>query len=487
MENLVLEKKSHKKRNIALGITALLIVGALAAAVMFWPEPPIAEEIRQDIVVGTISPSAGNISVMSEYIGTMEPLRQVTVYPRAAGEVLAVNFKVGDTVKAGDILFELDSETLERNIAQQQAAMGLRQAAASIQLEQAQNARDDYYQNTQDGNNAAIVQAEANVETAKGAVREAEVALSTARAAARDARDAYRDYRDAFGLDEYDDDDDDFEIMYEIEAPAEQLRAARTQAELREDAAQLVVDRAKMALANAETAYDLAKIQAYEAAENSNFSVQAAEVGTNFSAEQIALETLQKTLEDYKVAAPIDGVIERRGVEPLDMASQQTPAFVISDKNSMTVSFKIPKSSFGHIGAGDGITLENDGETFAGRVTEISTMVDASGLFTVEAEIANPPENLYTGATVKIRAQSRKVENALLIPLSALHYDNGAPYAYIAENGFAKKTLLETGIYDAENVQVISGLNYSDSIISTWSSRLADGVEIVLAGEGEVK
>ncbi len=498
MENLVVEKKSHKLRNAVIWIVVLLAVGAVVAATVLSRSEPVIEEVQQDIVVGTVSPAAGGISVMSEYIGTMEPLRQVTVYPKAAGEVLSVHFKVGDAVKAGDILFELDSTPLETSIAQTQAAIASAQAKANKSLAITENSLATYEYNLQYGFDAtmkaaqnAVDQAQTGLDNAKIAEDIARNRVDTAEIALRSARRTLEDFEDGI----YPPSMVSLEaINYDEDVIEDSLRDAVRQARESVAAAQLGVDQAGIAVAAAEEGLrkaqegvKTAEIMAEEQRISMRAQIEMGRLNTNFSDQQIAIQKLQDDLGDYKVIAPIDGVVERRGVEPLDMAAQQTPAFVISDKNSMTVTFRIPKASYGHIKTGDGVTLENVGETFAGRVTEISTMVDASGLFTVEAEISNPPQDLYTGAAVKIHAQSRKVENAMLIPLSALWYDNGVPYVYIAENGFAKRALVETGIYDSDNVQIISGLNYTDSIISTWSSRLADGVEIVLAGESEAK
>jgi hypothetical protein len=149
----------------------------------------------------------------------------------------------------------------------------------------------------------------------------------------------------------------------------------------------------------------------------------------------------------------------------------------------MIVSFKIPRSSHAHMNIGDTVEVEDKGSVYTGTITEISTMVDQSGLFTVKATIPNPPADLYTGAAVKVSAHSEKAENIITLPINAIHYDNGKPFVYIAEDGQVKKVWIEVGIYDGQNIHVISGVRLADQIINTWSPRLGDGVEIVLASD----
>jgi len=94
----------------------------------------------------------------------------------------------------------------------------------------------------------------------------------------------------------------------------------------------------------------------------------------------------------------------------------------------------------------------------------------------------NTPFELRSNSTVKVLADTQKVENEMLIPIDSVYYDNGTPYVYVFESNTAKKVEIETGITDDENVHVVSGLSLSDEIIVTWSASLYDGAEVYLPG-----
>lgn len=51
------------------------------------------------------------------------------------------------------------------------------------------------------------------------------------------------------------------------------------------------------------------------------------------------------------------------------------------------------------------------------------------------------------------------------------------------ENGLSKKTVLETGIFDDTDIEVLSGLRVGELIITTWNSAMSDGTEVVLLEE----
>jgi multidrug efflux pump subunit AcrA (membrane-fusion protein) len=148
---------------------------------------------------------------------------------------------------------------------------------------------------------------------------------------------------------------------------------------------------------------------------------------------------------------------------------------VIADDSSMTVTFKIARNSRAHIQAGDEITLRDGENEYTGHITEIGAAVDMSGLFPVKAETQG---GLVSGASVKVFAKAQKAENITVVPLGVVHYEGGIPYVYVADGGYAKKTRVEVGLFNAHDAEIISGIAAGDRIISTWSSRLSDGAGI---------
>jgi multidrug efflux system membrane fusion protein len=54
-------------------------------------------------------------------VGTVEPINTVEVKPRAAGQVKRVAFQEGQTVAKGQLLFTIDRDVLERQVAEQRA------------------------------------------------------------------------------------------------------------------------------------------------------------------------------------------------------------------------------------------------------------------------------------------------------------------------------------------------------------------------------
>ena len=132
-----------------------------------------------------------------------------------------------------------------------------------------------------------------------------------------------------------------------------------------------------------------------------------------------------------------------------------------------------------NIREGDTVQVTKSGNTYEGYVSEISSMVDeSSGLFKVKAEF-DSGEEIPIGSTVKLSLVTERAENAMLIPVDAIYYSGGDGYVYLYQDGTAKMTPVEVGLYDSEYAEILSGLNTDDMVVSTWSSNLAHLIVIL--------
>jgi len=61
--------------------------------------------------VGASLVSKGDVAITLNALGTVTPLATVTVRPQVSGEILRIDFKEGQMVKAGDVLAEIDPRT----------------------------------------------------------------------------------------------------------------------------------------------------------------------------------------------------------------------------------------------------------------------------------------------------------------------------------------------------------------------------------------
>ena len=71
----------------------------------------------------------------------------------------------------------------------------------------------------------------------------------------------------------------------------------------------------------------------------------------------------------------------------------------------------------------------------------------------------------------------------MTIPVDSVYYENGDPYVYTYSDGKVWQKFIEEGIFDADVLEVRSGLTMADMVVTTWSSELYDGADVKLKGE----
>jgi multidrug efflux system membrane fusion protein len=123
------------------GVVLALVFGAmsLAGAAAWWVDAGAANAQKKGPAVRAVSVLAGtavrkDMPYRVEAIGSVQPMISLAVRSRVDSQVEKVHFEDGATVKAGDILFTLDSRAIDAQIRQAEATLARDQA----QLEKAQ-------------------------------------------------------------------------------------------------------------------------------------------------------------------------------------------------------------------------------------------------------------------------------------------------------------------------------------------------------------
>lgn len=259
------------------------------------------------------------------------------------------------------------------------------------------------------------------------------------------------------------------------------------------DQAQIAFDQVDSQLSQLETQRDSLKAQKETAegtldiTQSETYNETVASLQAGLAQAQVGLDSAAYQQSLYTLTAPISGTVESVGLTKNGMASASSIAFTISNKNTMQVTFYVTEDVRDEFTAGQAVTVSRGSSTYGGTITEIGNAVDMQkGLFKVKATIYDMPD-LASGVTASITTTCHSAKDVIVIPCDAVYYENGDAYVFVARDGTAVKTPVETGIYDDQNIAITSGLIEGQQVITTWSANLIDGCAITVPGQEEAE
>jgi multidrug efflux pump subunit AcrA (membrane-fusion protein) len=187
----------------------------------------------------------------------------------------------------------------------------------------------------------------------------------------------------------------------------------------------------------------------------------------------------QITLDYAQITAPFAGIVTAKSVEPGNLAAPGAPLLTIEREGSYRLEVAVDESKVRTVRAGTStkVTLDALGRTsFDARVSEVVPAVDAaSRAYTVKIDLPALPE-IRSGLFGKA-AFSQDARPALAIPAAALRERGQLQSVFVVENGVARTRLITTGQRFQDAIEVLSGLNAGETIV-TSPATLADGARV---------
>jgi HlyD family secretion protein len=198
-----------------------------------------------------------------------------------------------------------------------------------------------------------------------------------------------------------------------------------------------------------------------------------------FKQAQIAVKTAQANLDVSNLTAPFSGMITEVDGMVGDQVSPGTKAFRIDDLSQMKVDVQVSEVDINRVQVGELVTLSFDaiaGRVYTGKVLEVGQAgetVQGAVNFTVTVGLTNTDANVKPGMTAAVTIIVKKVDNVLLVPNRAVRLVNNQRVVYILVNGQAREVNITLGASsDTQSEVVSSTLKAGDFIILNPPSTL---------------
>ena len=184
-----------------------------------------------------------------------------------------------------------------------------------------------------------------------------------------------------------------------------------------------------------------------------------------------------------ELRAPFDGVIGLRNVSEGAYASPSVVVAKLAKIAPLKIDFFVPERYANQIKPGTRLSFTVDGrqETFQGSVYATESKIDLeTHTFAVRAHYPNTRGTLLPGRFVAVRIQLHDIPDAIAIPTEAIVPEMGVDKVYLYKGGKAHAVEVKTGLRTDAEIQILSGINVGDTLLTSGTLQLREGLPVKL-------
>lgn len=450
-------------------IVTLLVAGG--GGYTYYQSTRTAREVSSESEMQTAVATRGDLVIYASGTGTLVSVSETDLAFHTAGEITEILVKVGDKVETDALLARVDDTDAQTAYAQaKRTYLELTSPSAIATAQQSiANATTDLSDTW--STLAYLISPEAL--RAEEKVAEAESAVFEAGAKIKEAPS---DEEAKKALEEV---TSDLEVSQKllVEAQARYMSyyipkyfSDGTDLNVPSDG-EVLAARANLELAKAslqEAKYLYAALTGSEIPEYATGSGL-----TELEQARLDLEAAQADLDGTRLVSPISGTVMSIDIAIGDSVSSGSVVMTIADLSQPYLEVYLDESDWASVVVGYETEVTFDilpDRTYSGVVTQVDPGLYSSNntsvvralvqLTAIDAENFNLP----LGTTASVDVIGGRAENAILIPIEALH-EAGDKYAvFIVENGKPVLHVVEIGIQDLLYAEVISGVEAGDTV-----------------------
>jgi HlyD family secretion protein len=478
------KNNSGKLRWLIAGIVILVIAGGTA---FYYVRSTKASTTKTtETPLQTTAAFKGNIVLYASGTGSLTPADKASFGFGTSGKITGLDVRIGDAVKAGQVIGQLDNS--EAQAAYKQAKRTLDDLTTPASIASAQQAVADaevsIYNAKQDlehlissdvfywENQVTIAQQTlADAQAAGGSnpnadqkqkIEDATKALSRAQnnlqAAQLKYTNVYVPATFAYQVTDTNDSNKNgstTDTITEVAAPSQaEVAAARA-------TYQLAIEKQKEAQAY------LDMLNGKALPEN----VPGSSL-TDLVSAQTALQTAEENLKATQLISPIGGTVTDLTASVGDTVSASSIVTVADLSQPYTIDAYFDPEDWSSIQPGYETEVVFDilpDNTYKGTVTLVYPELDTSSNTSLVHALVKLNDNvdqpLPSGSSASVDVISGRAENAVLVPVEALHkIDDGRYTLFVMQNGSPRLKVVDVGLQDVTYAEIKSGLNVGDVV-----------------------
>lgn len=186
-------------------------------------------------------------------------------------------------------------------------------------------------------------------------------------------------------------------------------------------------------------------------------------------------------IEKRTIFAPFSGRLGLKVVSEGSFLSPGAPIVNLISINPIKLEFSVPEKYSRIIGQGSKVNFTLDGieQNFIATVIATEPNIDPdTRTFKLKASAANSGGRILPGAFANVSVNLSEVQTAIMVPTEAIIPEMDGKKVYVYKSGLAESVKVETGIRQASMIQVTSGLEPGDTVITSGILQIRPGAAV---------
>lgn len=227
---------------------------------------------------------------------------------------------------------------------------------------------------------------------------------------------------------------------------------------------------AKNAVADASDTYDLAQLTKERTIAEHALTISNRDA--DYTQKLKTINDLKKNISDCSIKANSSGKVYSLDVALGDRVNSYDQIATIANPQDMQVALDIAENRIAEVKLNDVVGVTIGDVKYQAHVTNIASSATSSSssasTIRVTADFEKTPSTAIVGGSVSADVQIGLIENALVLPRGPFLSSGNYLVAYVLNSdGSASKKQVSFGISEGSTIQVVSGLDVGDEVITT--------------------
>jgi membrane fusion protein (multidrug efflux system) len=198
---------------------------------------------------------------------------------------------------------------------------------------------------------------------------------------------------------------------------------------------------------------------------------------------QADINLILARISETELRAPFNGIIGLRYVSEGSYTNPSTKIARLVKISPIKLQFSIPERYADQVKMGYPVSFTVDGtnQEFNAEVYAVDPQIEeGTRTIVIRALYPNKNEELKSGRFASVTLLLSKIENTVAIPSEALIPEMEGETVFVFRNGKASSVKVETGLRTESLIQIVRGLNFGDTLLTSGILQLRHNLPVVL-------